>query len=131
VNSIPASHHDLLDARFATLATLGPDGHPQLSVIWFLAEDDTVRISLNTSRQKTKNLRADPACTLLIVDPATAFRYLEIRADADIAPDDDYVFADRVGAKYNSDLRVHDGPGDSRIVITLRPTKVNAVDMRQ
>ena len=129
--TIPESHRDLLVAPFGNLATLGPDGHPQLSVVWFLAEDDTIRLSLNTSRQKTKNLRAAPACTLLIVDPNSSYRYLEIRADADIAPDDDYAFADRVGAKYSADLRVHDGPGDSRIVVTLRPTRINAVDMRQ
>jgi PPOX class probable F420-dependent enzyme len=127
--SIPDSHRDLLDAQVATLATVGRDGRPQLSEIWFLAEDDTVRISLNTSRQKTKNLRHDPVCTLFILDLGKPYRYLEIRADAVIEPDDDYQFADMVGAKYNSDLRVHDQPGVSRVVVTLAPVKINAVDM--
>jgi hypothetical protein len=49
---IPASHRDLLDGEFATLATIGPDGRPQLSEVWFLAEGDTVALSLNTTRQK-------------------------------------------------------------------------------
>jgi hypothetical protein len=34
-----------------------------------------------------------------------------------------------VGAKYHSDLREMDGPGQTRVVVTLRPVKVNAVDM--
>ena len=71
---IPASHRDLLDGQVATLATVGPDGRPQVSEVWFLAEGDaegdTVAISLNTSRQKTKNLRANPAATVFLLDLA-------------------------------------------------------------
>jgi PPOX class probable F420-dependent enzyme len=126
---VPASHRDLLGAQVGTLATVGPDGRPQLSEVWFVAEDDTVRISLNTGRQKTKNLVANPACTLLILDLADTRRYLELRGDAVIEPDDDYRFADQVGAKYGADLRIHDHPGQSRVTVTLEPVKVNAVDM--
>src|SRR4030095_16406923 len=96
----PDSHRDLLDAQVATLATIGRDGRPQLTEVWFLAEGDTVRMSLNDSRQKVKNLLANPAATLFILDLAGPFRYLEIRGDAELERDDDYVFADRVGAKY-------------------------------
>ena len=92
--TIPDSHRDLLDAQVATLATVGTDGRPQLSELWFLAEDDIVRISLNTTRQKVRNLRRQPACSLLILDLANPYRYLEIRADAEIEPDADYSFAD-------------------------------------
>jgi PPOX class probable F420-dependent enzyme len=128
--AIPASHRDLLDSQVATLATVGPDGRPQLSEVWFLADGDTVGISLNTGRQKTKNLLANPAANLFLLDLASPYRYLEIRGDAEISPDDDYSFADRVGAKYNSDLRVHDQPGQARVVVTIRPVRVNAIDMR-
>ena len=126
---IPASHRDLLDARVATFATVGVDGYPQLSEVWFLAEDDTIRLSLNSSRQKTKNIVRHPACALFILDLANTARYLELRADALVEPDEDYRFAERVGAKYGSDLRAHDQPGESRVVVTLHPHKVNAVNM--
>lgn len=128
--AIPASHRDLLDGQFATLATVGADGRPQLSEVWFLADGDTIGISLNTSRQKTKNLLANPVATVFLLDLANPYRYLEIRGDAEISPDDDYAFADRVGAKYHSNLREHDQPGDKRVVITVRPVRVNAVNMR-
>jgi PPOX class probable F420-dependent enzyme len=129
ITMIPKSHRDLLDAHVATLATIGRDGRPQLSEVWFLAEDGTVRLSLNTSRQKTKNLQRNPACNLFILDLQNPYRYLELRGDAEVAPDDDYGFADRVGAKYDADLRQHDGPGEGRVVVTVRPVRVNAVDM--
>ena len=128
--AIPASHRDLLDGQFATLGTVGPDGRPQLSEVWFLADGDQVSISLNDSRQKTKNLQANPAASVFLLDLAVPYRYLEIRGDAEITPDDDYAFADRVGAKYDSDLREHDQPGQSRVIVTINPTRVNAVDMR-
>ena len=128
--AIPASHHDLLGTQVATLGTMGPDGRPQLSEVWFLADGETVSLSLNTTRQKTKNLMANPAVNLFILDLAVPQRYLELRGDAEITRDDDYSFADRVGAKYSANLRDRDQPGDSRVVVTIRPVRVNAVDMR-
>jgi PPOX class probable F420-dependent enzyme len=129
MTTIPDSHRDLLSAQVGTLATIGPDGRPQQTEVWFVAEGDTVSISLNTSRQKTRNLMASPAVSFLILDLANPYRCLEIRGDAEITPDDDYVFADKVGAKYGSDLRAHDQPGQSRVVVTIRPVRVNAVNM--
>jgi PPOX class probable F420-dependent enzyme len=127
--TIPESHRDLLQAGVAILATNGPDRHPQLSAVWFLADGDTLRISLNSSRQKLKNMERDPACTVFILDLANPARYLEIRGDAKLEPDPDYAFADQVGAKYHSDLRAHDQPGQTRYVVTMVPTRINAVDM--
>ena len=128
--AIPSSHQDLLSGQFATLGTVGPDGRPQLSEVWFLADGETVAVSLNTTRQKTKNLLANPAVSLFLLDLAVPYRYLEIRGDAEITPDDDYAFADRVGAKYQANFRDRDRPGERRVVVTVRPTRVNAVDMR-
>ena len=88
------SHADLLDAPTLTLATIGPDGRPQLSQIWFLAEDGVVKIALNTPRQKVKNLEANPAVTVFILDTANPQKYLEIRGDATLEPDPDYVFTE-------------------------------------
>lgn len=127
---IPESYRDLLDGEIATLATIGPDGRPQVSAVWFLADGETVRLSLNSSRQKTRNLQARPAVSLFLLDLTMPYRYLELRGDAEIAPDDDYAFADRVGAKYGVDLRGHDQSGQSRVVVTIRPVRVNAVNMR-
>jgi PPOX class probable F420-dependent enzyme len=130
MTTIPEPYRDLLDAPVATLATNNPDGYPQVSAVWFLAEGGSVRLSLNTGRWKTKNLQRDPRATLFVLDPANPGRYLEIRADVTIEPDDDYAFATKVGAKYGGvDLRMMDKPGESRVVVTLRPVKVNAVSV--
>jgi len=129
MTTIPDSHRDLLSGDVAVLATVGNDGRPQVSAVWFLAEEDTIAVSLNTTRQKTKNLQGNRAATLFILDRQNPYRYLELRGDADLQPDDDYTFADQVGAKYQSDLRAHDRPGDRRVKVVINPVKVNAVDM--
>jgi PPOX class probable F420-dependent enzyme len=125
--TIPESHTDLLTTDVAMLATQGQDGHPQVTALWFLLDGDgLIKLSLNTSRQKTKNLEQHPACTFFVLDRANPYRTLEIRAIAEISPDGDYTFADKVSAKYGGmDLRTLDQPDERRVVVTLRPVKVN------
>jgi PPOX class probable F420-dependent enzyme len=126
---VPQTHRDLLDLPVATFATIASDGRPHLSEVWFLAEDGMLKLSLNTVRQKVSNLQRRPVCTLLLLDLANPYRYVEIRGDAELVSDDDYTFADRVGAKYGADLRRMDQPGERRVVVTIKPTRVRAVDM--
>jgi PPOX class probable F420-dependent enzyme len=130
MTSIPDTHRDLLDGQFATLATLARDGSPQLTEVWFLHEDGELKLSLNTSRVKTKNLRRRPECSLFLLDLANPYRYVDVRGRARLEPDDDYAFADKVGAKYGgADLREHDGAGESRVVVTIEPQRIRPVDM--
>ncbi|MBV9788867.1 MAG: PPOX class F420-dependent oxidoreductase [Chloroflexi bacterium] len=126
--TFPESHQDLLKTDVAMLATVGHDGYPQVTALWFLFDDDgTIKLSLNTTRQKTKNLQAHPECTLFIIDPANPYRTLEVRARAEIVPDADYAFAKKLGAKYGgADLSANDRPGETRVVVALQPVKVNS-----
>jgi PPOX class probable F420-dependent enzyme len=127
MTSFPESHQDLLKAPVATLATIGHDGYPQVTALWFLFDDDeTIKLSLNTTRQKLKNLQAHPECAFFILDPTNPYRTLEVRARAQIAPDVDYTFAKKLGAKYGgADLSANDKPGEMRVVVSLQPIKVN------
>src|SRR3954452_24359449 len=99
MTAFPESHRDLLDGQFATLATLGRDGIPQLTEVWFLHDDGELKISLNTSRLKTRNLRRRPECSLFLLDLSNPYRYMDVRGRARIEPDDDYAFADGLRLK--------------------------------
>lgn len=124
--SIPESHMNLVETSQAvTLATIGADGHPQVTATWFLWEDDTLKLSLNTARQKVRNLRRNPALTAFFIDPASPYRTLELRGMARLEDDPDYTLADKVGVKYGgADLRTMDKPGETRVAITLEIEKV-------
>jgi PPOX class probable F420-dependent enzyme len=128
MSNVPESHRDLLTIPVATLATQSADGYPQVTALWFLYDDDgLLKLSLNTTRQKTRNLQAHPECTLFFLDPANPYRTLEVRARAEVQPDADYAFAEKLGRKYGgANLRDNDKPGESRVVVTLHPVKVNA-----
>ena len=130
---VPESHRDLLHAPYATLATVGPAGRPQMSTVCFLAsEDGTVQLSVNSTRQKALNMVDNPRVALHILDNEEPFRYLELRGDTTVEPDDDYAFADRLGAKYGGlDLRNMDRPGERRTMVKITLTRVRAVDMRK
>ncbi len=127
MTDFPESHRDLLDAPFATLATIDDDGLPQLTELWFLYDEGALRLSLNTSRVKARNLERRPECSLLVLDLQNPFRYLEIRGRARIEPDEDGAFARKVGAKYDADLAGYDAPGEQRVVVTIEPMKIYAV----
>ena len=130
MTDFPDSHRDLLDAQVATLATIGGNGFPQLTEVWFLYDDGELKTSLNSSRLKTRNLRKRPQCSLFLLDLQNPYRYLEVRGNAKLEPDDDYEFARKLGAKYGgADLSEHDKPGESRVVVTIEPANVYAVDM--
>lgn len=128
---VPDSHRDLLDAPIAVLATNGANGLPQVTALGFLHdhEDDLIKISLNDTRQKTKNLRRDPHTTFFVLDPNNPQRTLEVRAEAELIPDADLTFATRAGAKYNADFTTHDQPGETRSLVVLHPVKINVADM--
>jgi PPOX class probable F420-dependent enzyme len=125
----PDSHRDLLDAQFATLATLEPNGLPQLSEVWFLHDDGELRLSLNSSRRKTQNLIARPQCALMLLDLENPFRYVEIRGTARLEPDTDGAFAHRLHDKYDADVAAYDRPGEVRYVVTIEPSRIRPVDM--
>jgi hypothetical protein len=54
--TVPEEHQEVLDAPYGVLTTPGRRRLPQSTMVSFLAEDGLVRISLNTTRQKSRNL---------------------------------------------------------------------------
>ncbi|HEX3782540.1 MAG TPA: pyridoxamine 5'-phosphate oxidase family protein [Pseudonocardiaceae bacterium] len=59
---IPESHRDLLEKPLlAHLATVRPDGTPQSNPMWFGWDGEVVRFTSTTTRQKYRNMVANPA----------------------------------------------------------------------
>ncbi len=63
--------------RFATLATVDPDGTPRQAVIWYrLDPDDRIVINSADGRRWPANLRRDPRCSVVMADPADAYSFV-------------------------------------------------------
>jgi PPOX class probable F420-dependent enzyme len=130
---LPQSHADLVswDTRsFAHIATIGPDGEPQSSPVWFEWDGTHIKFSLTTGRQKYRNLQRDKRVSLSILDPDDAYRYIEIRGELDeIEPDPDIKFISRMAKKYKGlDVYPWHNPSDERVVMKIKPTKASGMN---
>lgn len=80
--AVPDRFGDILASKaLAHLATIGPDGRPQVNPVWFIADNQRVYLSVKPETGKYRNLRANPAVAISIADLTNAGRYLEIRGE--------------------------------------------------
>src|SRR5258708_23659168 len=75
---IPEKFQDLLEKKiFVSLATLMPDGRPQVTPVWFDFDGQHVVINSAKGRVKDRNLRRDPPVALLFIDPENPYPHLQ------------------------------------------------------
>jgi PPOX class probable F420-dependent enzyme len=123
---IPATHLSLLQQKsVGVLSTIGPDGRPQSTAIWFLLDGAVIRTSLLETRQKVKNLLRDGRCTLFVFEEGSTYKSIEVRGDATLEVDPDRQFTHQVIRHYGQDPATF--PDDltvKRYVLTLTPQRV-------
>jgi PPOX class probable F420-dependent enzyme len=82
---VPRSHVDLLTAPVVgVLTTLMPDGQPHSCLVWVDYDGECARVNTTLERRSGRNLLANRAMSLLVVDPENTSRYLQIRGEADL-----------------------------------------------
>jgi PPOX class probable F420-dependent enzyme len=124
---VPESHTGLLSQPLVgVFTTIGPDGLPQSTALWYLLDEGELKISVMTSRQKYKNLLANPRATLFILDPSSSGKTLEIRGEVEIRPDPDKAQAALFAATYGSAASQWDPEGATRALLVLRPKRIVA-----
>lgn len=67
------------DRNFAHIATIMPDGSPQVSPVWVYRHDDHIMVSTGVDRQKTRNIERDPRVAISIAPLDSPFPPLQIR----------------------------------------------------
>ena len=127
---IPQQYSDLLQKRaFAHLATLMPDGQPQVTPVWLDFDGNHIRINSAKGRVKDRNMRRDPRVTLTLQDPDNPYRYLEVRGRViDIAEDGADAHIDSLAKKYlGVDTYPYRQPGESRVIYKVEPLHVSTM----
>src|SRR5471030_1083522 len=73
-------YSDLLHQKkaFAHLATLMPDGSPQVTPVWFDYAGGAIRVNSARGRVKDRNMKEGAAVALSILDPDNAYRCLQV-----------------------------------------------------
>ncbi|GGZ81610.1 hypothetical protein GCM10010371_46470 [Streptomyces subrutilus] len=113
---------------FATVATIQPDGSPQLSITWLTRDGDDLLVSTTVGRRKEKNLRADPRITVMI-NPANApYTYAEVRGSATLTTEGGQELIDALSRKYTGKDYAEFNPASKddaeRVVVRVTPRKV-------
>ena len=122
--TIPEKYRDLFSKRaFASLATIMPNGDPQVTPVWCDLEGELVVINSAKGRQKDRNLRRNPRVALAIIDPDNPYRYLEIRGKVvEITEQGADAHINKMAKKYlGVDKYPYSQPGEVRVMYKIRP----------
>ncbi|HEX8183450.1 MAG TPA: PPOX class F420-dependent oxidoreductase, partial [Blastocatellia bacterium] len=100
--AIPEKYRDLFDKKaFANLATIMPDGTPQVTPVWVDYDGEHILVNSARGRQKDKNMERNSSVALSIMDPENPYRYLEVRGRvAKITEDGAEDHIDKMAKKY-------------------------------
>lgn len=122
---IPSRFDDILDSTtLAFLATIGPDGAPQVNPIWFLRDGDTIRFSVKGDTQKARNIQQNPHIALAFGAPGNPWHYVELRGTVvEIVPYHDLSFVNLLAQKYTGRDFPPGSESDLRYQMTFVPTR--------
>ncbi|WP_205877143.1 PPOX class F420-dependent oxidoreductase [Mycobacterium camsae] len=93
--SIVMSEAEITDfvnsSRTGTLATIGPDGQPHLTAMWYAVVDGEIWLETKAKSQKAVNLKRDPRVSFLLEDGDTydTLRGVSFEGVAEIVDDPD------------------------------------------
>lgn len=126
--TIPEEFLDLFKKpAFGNLATIMPDGSPQVTPVWVDYDGKYVRFNSALGRVKDKNIRRDPRVALSIFDPENPYRHLDIRGRVvEITQNgaDDHI--NSLAKKYlGKDVYPYRQPGEVRVMYKIEPEKVS------
>ena len=131
---IPESHLDLFKKKaFAHLATLMPDGKPQVTPVWVDYDGTYMLINTTLERQKGRNMPSNPKVALLVIDPQDGSRWIEVRGKVvEIKREGVEAHADKLTQRYTGKQRfygdiypVEQKQKETRIIIKIEPIKVS------
>jgi PPOX class probable F420-dependent enzyme len=128
--TIPDNYLDLFKKRaFANLATLMPDGSPQVTPVWCDYDGENVLINTAAGRVKDKNLQREPRVSLSILDPDNPYRYLQIRGrvvERTHEGADEHI--DSMAKKYlGVDVYPYRNQGEVRIIYKIKPESTSTM----
>ena len=121
----------LREPAFCQIASLRPDGSPQITQVWVDTDGEHVLINTAEGRQKTRNVRRDPRVAVNVVDPANAWRLATIRGRVvEITTEGADDLIDQLANKYlGVDSYPFRNPEEIRITLKIAPERISAIGL--
>ena len=130
--AIPDKFLDLMQQKkaFAHLATVMPDGTPQVTPVWFDYSNGKLRLNSARGRVKTRNMTAGAPVAVEISDPDNPYRYIQIRGHVAQATENGAAaHIDSLAKKYlGKDKYPFAQPGEVRVMFEIEPEHVQAME---
>jgi PPOX class probable F420-dependent enzyme len=113
---------------FVHIATIQPDGSPQVSPVWVKRDGDELLVSTTVGRRKTRNLERDPRVTVVVQPAEAPYTYAEIRGTVTLTTEGGQELIDELAHKYVGKSYAEFNPeahkDGERVVVRVAPRKV-------
>ncbi len=130
--AIPDKFLDLLQQKkaIAHLATLMPDGSPQVTPVWFDFTIGKLRVNSARGRVKTRNMTEGAHVAVEISDPDNPYRYIQVRGRvAHVTETGASAHIDSLAKKYlGKDKYPFAQPGEVRVMFEIEPERVHGME---
>jgi PPOX class probable F420-dependent enzyme len=112
--------------NFGHLATIMPDGSPQVSVVWVDVEGDNILVNTADGRIKPRNVRRDPRVAISIYDQDAPYKSAAIQGEVvEVRTEGAVENIHKLAKKYMGlDEYPNLKPGEQRLLFVIRPDKV-------
>jgi hypothetical protein len=128
---IPAAFLDLMTEKkaFAHIATLQPDGSPQVTPVWFDYTNGRIRVNTAKGRVKARNMSVGSKVALSILDPDNAYRHIQIRGTVtNEITEGAASHIDSLAKKYlGKDVYPFHQEGETRVIYEITPASVQTM----
>ncbi len=124
----PGFRQLLREKAYCEIATLMPDGSPQLTQVWVDTDGEYILVNTSEGRQKVRNVRRDPRVAVNIVDPTNAWRIASVRGRVvDVTTEGAHELIDNLAYKYlGQEKYPFRRPGEVRVILKIAPEKISA-----
>ncbi len=112
----------------AVLSTLGRQGEPITSAVWYGFHDGDIVVSTPAARPKARNVRSDARLSFIVDTKERPYRGVAIEGEGEVLEDPDHVILRAIGERYLGpvmpDWMRQRTEGQARVAIRIRPTRV-------
>jgi len=117
------------EATIGHLATVMPDGSPQVTPVWVDFDGEYILVNTAEGRQKPRNIRRDPRVAISVTREGNPFAYAQVRGRVvEITSEGAEEHIDRLAKKYlGRDKYPLRQPGERRIILKIAPEHVSSM----
>ncbi len=117
--------------NFGHIATIMPDGSPQVTPVWVDTDGTYVIFNTAAGRQKTRNLERDAQIAVSITDQNNPYAYAAIRGRvAEVTAEGADAHIDKMAKKYlNQDTYPYRNASEQRMIVKILPEKVHSQNL--